>query len=66
VEELEEAFEPGKELLVFKSEDEFKEQVLKYSGNKELLAEIGANGRKRCLNDHTHEKRAAELLGFIG
>ncbi|MFA6716399.1 MAG: glycosyltransferase [Victivallaceae bacterium] len=66
VEELEEAFEPGKELLVFKSEDEFKEQVLKYSGNKELLTEIGANGRKRCLNDHTHEKRAAELLGFIG
>ncbi|MDD5598150.1 MAG: glycosyltransferase [Victivallaceae bacterium] len=66
VEELEEAFEPGREVLAFSSEDEFKEQVLRYSGNKKLLAKIGANGRKRCLDNHTHENRAAELLGFIG
>ena len=65
VEELEEAFEPGKELLVFKSEEEFKELVLKYSTDKQELIKIGENGRKRCISDHTHEKRAAELLTFL-
>jgi len=65
VEELEEAFESGKELLVFKSEDEFKELVLKYSADKQQLIKIGENGRKRCISNHTHEKRAAQLLEFI-
>lgn len=65
VEELEEAFEPGKELLVFKSEEELKELVLKYSADKKQIMKIGENGRQRCLRDHTHEKRATQLLGFI-
>lgn len=65
VEELEEAFEPGKELLSFKTEDEFKELVLKYSTDKKELIKIGKNGRKRCLADHTHEKRATELSGLL-
>ena len=65
VEELEEAFEPGKELLAFKSEEEFKELILKYSKDREFLNKVGENGRKRCLAEHTHEKRAAELLDFI-
>ena len=65
VEELEEAFELGKELLSFKTEDEFKELVLRYVTNKKELIKIGENGRKRCVADHTHEKRAAELLAFL-
>ncbi len=65
VEELEDAFEPGKELLSFKTEDEFKELVLRYATNKKELIKIGENGRKRCVADHTHEKRAAELLAFL-
>ncbi|MBU8902398.1 MAG: glycosyltransferase [Victivallales bacterium] len=65
VEELEEAFEPGKELLVFKTEEEFKELAIKYSADKKQLMKIGENGRKRCLSDHTHEKRVAQLLDFI-
>jgi spore maturation protein CgeB len=65
VEELEEAFEPGKELLTFKSEEEFKELVLKYSKDCKFLNKVGENGRKRCLAEHTHEKRAAELMNFI-
>lgn len=65
MEELEEAFEPGKELLTFKTEDEFKEQVLKYSGDKRRLAEIGENGRNRCAADHTHKKRAEQFLEAI-
>ena len=65
VEELEEAFEPGKELLSFKTEDEFKELVLKYSTDRDELIKIGENGRKRCLSDHTHEKRVVELLEFL-
>ena len=65
VEELEEAFEPGRELLAFKSEDEFRELVLKYSADKKQLAAIGENGRKRCVADHTHKKRAEQLLHFL-
>jgi len=65
VEELEEAFEPGKELLSFKTEDEFKELVLRYATDKKELVKIGENGRKRCVADHSHEKRAAELLAFL-
>lgn len=65
VEELEEAFEPGKELLTFRSEKEFKEMVLKYSVDKKQVREIGENGRKRCLMSHTHEKRAAQFMKFL-
>ncbi|MDD5727629.1 MAG: glycosyltransferase [Victivallales bacterium] len=65
VEELEEAFEPGRELLTFTSEAEFREQVMKYSRDREALNKIGDNGRKRCLADHTHEKRAAKIIELI-
>ena len=65
VEELEEAFEPGKELLVFKSEEEFKELAIKYSVDQKACLKIGENGRKRCIADHTHEKRAADFLAFM-
>lgn len=65
VEELEAAFEPGCELLAFKSEAEFRELAVRYSTDKKRLREIGANGRARCLADHTHEKRAAQLVSWL-
>jgi spore maturation protein CgeB len=65
VEELEGEFDLEKELLAFRSEEEFKELAIKYSVDKKQLKLIGENGRKRCLADHTHEKRAEQFLSFF-
>ena len=66
VEELDEAFENGKEILSFKTKEEFTELVKKYSRDKETAKKIGEAGRKRILNCHTHELRAKELFKIIG
>ena len=65
VEELEECFEPGKELLAFRTPEEFKELTERYSVDKKALIEIGTKGRERCLAEHTHDKRAVQFLQFI-
>ncbi len=65
VEELEDAFEPGKELLAFKSPDEFAELAARYSKEPDLFKEIGENGRKRCLAEHSHQMRAIELVKLL-
>ncbi len=65
VEELEEMFEPGKELLTFRNEDEFKELAKKYSKDIAAARQIGMAGRKRCAADHTHEKRAEYIIKSI-
>ena len=66
VEELDEAFEDGKEILSFRTKEEFAELVRKYSKDKETAKKIGEAGRKRVLSCYTHEHRAKELLKIIG
>ena len=65
VEELEEMFEPGKELLTFRNEDEFKELAEKYTRDVAAARQIGMAGRKRCVADHTHEKRAEYIIKSV-
>lgn len=65
VEELDEAFEDGKEVLSFKTKEEFVELVKKYSKDKSAAKNIGEAGRKRVLAQHTHVHRAKELLNII-
>lgn len=64
--ELDEAFEDSKEILSFKTKEEFAELVRKYSKDKKTAKKIGEAGRKRILSSHTHEDRAKELLKIIG
>ncbi|MBW1681882.1 MAG: glycosyltransferase [Deltaproteobacteria bacterium] len=66
VEEVEEAFEPGAEILTFRTPEQFTEQALRYSRDPAAARKIGAAGRKRCLAHHTHTHRARELLKALG
>lgn len=65
VEEIEEAFEPGVELLTFKNADDFRETALYFSRDREAARKIGDAGRKRCLAEHTHAHRAEEILSVL-
>jgi spore maturation protein CgeB len=65
VDELEEAFDIGSEILAFKTADELVELALKYSTDTQLAKNIGMAGRKRCLADHTHQQRAKTILEQI-
>ena len=65
VEELEEMFEPGKELLTFRNADELKELTKKYTRDVAAARQIGMVGRKRCIAEHTHEKRAEYIMKSV-
>ncbi len=65
VEEIEEAFEPGEELLVFRGPEDFAELAQRHSGRPEETRRIGEKGRARCLAEHTHRHRARTLTGWL-
>jgi len=66
VEEIEEAFDVDKEILVFKNPSEFVEKAIRYAHDQELARRIGQAGRLRCLGEHTHKHRAQQLLRELG
>ncbi len=66
VEEIEEAFEPGEELLTFRSPEEFREKARRYAVDPRTARRIGEAGRKRCLSQHTHTLRAREFIRLLG
>ena len=65
VEEFPEAFEEGKEVLLFRSPEELPELLAKVTRDKALAAQIGAAGRKRCLAEHTHKQRAMQFMKMV-
>jgi spore maturation protein CgeB len=65
VEELEEAFDPGTELLVYRGVDEFRELALRYASDVEAARRIGRAGRRRCEAEHGLLHRAASIAGFV-
>jgi len=65
VEELDDVFDCGKELLVFKTPDELVELVSRYAKDTKLAKKIGIAGRKRCLSHHTHQQRASAVIHFL-
>ena len=66
MEERGEAFEGGKEIVSFKTKEEFSELARKYSKDKGTARKIGNAGMKRILNCHAHEHITRELLKIIG
>lgn len=65
-EEVAFVFEPGKEVLVYTSYNNLKEQVLHYL--KEAPAELEAiatAAKARCERDHDIDKRVGHILGFL-
>ncbi len=63
--DMEELFVIGKEIEVFRNEQELKEKIKFYLTNDDLRKKIAAAGQERVLRNHTLERRAKELLTLI-
>ncbi len=62
VEEAEECFEPGKEILLFRTPEELRELVMRCIRELEYARAVGEAGRKRCIACHTHRHRAEAVI----
>ena len=61
MEEAEAAFEPGKEILLFRSPEELLAQVERCLAEPGFAEAVGGAARRRCLACHTHDHRVAKL-----
>jgi spore maturation protein CgeB len=66
MQELEEFFEIGKEIVCYEGKDDLVEKIRFYLQNEEARNEIAKAGRKRCLRDHTWQKRFTKIFRQIG
>ncbi|MDI6717339.1 MAG: glycosyltransferase, partial [Actinomycetota bacterium] len=62
---LNELFEIGKEVEVYRSAEELVEKVKYYLAHDDERKKIAEAGQARTLRDHTWEKRMAELVEII-
>lgn len=62
---LEECFEPGKEILIYKSFQELNATIEKYQKDKKASMAIRQAGHVRALADHSYEKRLQFILKAI-
>jgi spore maturation protein CgeB len=65
-EELAECFDIGSEIECYRSKEELLEKIRFYLKRPDLRNQIRGAGRRRCLNDHTWEKRFATVFRAIG
>jgi spore maturation protein CgeB len=66
VEELEEVFEPGRELDVFRDAEELLDKVRFYLDNEAARKAIASRGRDVITAGHTYRHRMTYLLEFVG
>lgn len=64
-ENLHEMFEPGVEVVTYKSPEECAEQIQFYLGHEEERRRIATAGQQRTLRDHTFLQRMQKLIGII-
>lgn len=62
---LEELFEVGRELIVFRSPEEFRELIEHYLGNPDEGIEIAGRARERALREHSYEHRMKSILETV-
>lgn len=62
---LPELFEPGVEVVSYRTVEECIEKVRYYLAHELERAEIAAAGQARTLRDHTYQSRMAELLALL-
>jgi len=65
VEELEESFDPGSEILAFRGAEELTELCDRLAAEPETGRRIGVAGRRRCEADHTLLQRAGQLIEWL-
>lgn len=64
-ENLHELFEPGKEVLAYRSSEECLDLIRYYSAHPAEREAIARAGQERCLRDHNYERRMAELVALL-
>lgn len=62
---LSEMFEPGKEVVTYRTTEECSELVTYYLEHTEERDEIARAGQQRTLRDHTYGQRTEELLNIL-
>lgn len=64
--ELAELFEPDKEVLTYRDQEEMLSKARYYIANEAEAEKVRHAGRERALRDHTYHKRFAYLFAVIG
>ena len=62
---LHEMFEPGKEVISYRSPEECVELVEYYLDHEEERRAVAAAGQRRTLRDHTYHQRMQELVSLV-
>lgn len=65
-ENLYEMFEPGREVVAYRSHDECFEMIRHYLDHEEERREIAAAGQERTLREHTYLRRMEEFVEIVG
>jgi spore maturation protein CgeB len=63
--ELSEFYEPDREVLVYRNEDEMLEKVRFYLDHEHAAEKVRSAGHGRALRDHTYQRRWADLLARV-
>jgi glycosyltransferase involved in cell wall biosynthesis len=64
-ENLQQLFEPDKEVVVYKSAEEMVEKAKWLLNHPREREEIASAGKRRTMNDHTYARRAEQLNVYI-
>ncbi len=64
-ENLHTLFEPEKEVVTYRSADEFVEKVIYLLDNDKKCQKIASAGQKRTLKEHNYPNRMKELLEIL-
>lgn len=62
---IEECFEPGKELLVFRTYEELLELIEWARSAPNEMSRIREDGARRALSEHTYQHRLEAMLGYL-
>jgi hypothetical protein len=65
-ENLHEMFEPGKEVVTYRTPEECAEKIQYYLTHEAERQTIASAGQTRTLRDHTYCHRMLELVGLVG
>jgi len=63
--QLPEFFAPDEEVAVFRTLAEAREKIAYYLAHPQVREEMAARARRRCLAEHTYEKRLARALELL-
>lgn len=66
MQELEEMFEPDKEVLMYRNADELLDKTEYYLDHPAQAEQVRNAGRARALQDHTYQRRFEQLFQAIG